>query len=572
MADVFISYSSADRARVGRVARALEQEGLSVWWDRALIPGDRYETEIDAALASAKAVIVVWSQASCVSDWVRSESESARQAGHLVPVLIEPCRVPRPFDRLHTADLRQWKGDRGNDGFPELSEAVKAIIEGRAARPVPWRRRLTLAAIGTALVTTLGVISAVTGIVDAAIRYTSPNAFAERSAESLSAGDASSLETQEGFRRTLEDLARSTDLRTQRALATIERGSREEAIASLRALAEEQGVAIEGQMQRTANLWRQVGLLRFNENPRAAREALEQARRFAPDDVAVLTALAALYQREGRIAEADDAYRAVLAQGALDPSAEGRVRQVIGQAHLERAEADAAEREFGRALTLAQQSADDMLEADLYIDLGLVELDRGAFDAARARFHEARDFAQLFDYAAAVAYADYNTAEALIAEGQFAAAQELLARADAQAEAIDEGYLALFIDIAAARLALRLGESARALDIATDVQNRAREMGVRRAEVEALMQIAEAELRQTRYRQAEASARAAREGWRGLRTDAGMHLALAVATAAASQDPTRINAACANLAAAGPGRGYVARELERISMLGRCPA
>ena len=35
MSDIFISYASEDRDRVKSLARALEQEGWSVWWDRA---------------------------------------------------------------------------------------------------------------------------------------------------------------------------------------------------------------------------------------------------------------------------------------------------------------------------------------------------------------------------------------------------------------------------------------------------------------------------------------------------------------------------------------------------------
>ncbi|MBK6704081.1 MAG: toll/interleukin-1 receptor domain-containing protein [Caulobacteraceae bacterium] len=226
MADVFISYCSADRARVGEIAHGLGKEGLSVWWDRSLIAGERYETEIDAALNAAKAVVVVWSPAAVASDWVSSEADGARTKGTLVPIMIQACRIPRPFDRLHTADLTNWKGARGNQGFPEMVEAVKAIVEGRAARAVPWKRRMTLAAIGSAAVATILVISALTGIVDAAVRWTTAGAFATRSAEQLSAGDAASPETQEGFRQALTELARSADLRTQRALTTLERGSR----------------------------------------------------------------------------------------------------------------------------------------------------------------------------------------------------------------------------------------------------------------------------------------------------------------------------------------------------------
>ena len=36
MNEVFISYKREDEPRVGRLVRALEDAGFSVWWDRGL--------------------------------------------------------------------------------------------------------------------------------------------------------------------------------------------------------------------------------------------------------------------------------------------------------------------------------------------------------------------------------------------------------------------------------------------------------------------------------------------------------------------------------------------------------
>lgn len=569
MADVFISYCSADRARVGEIALALEKEGLGVWWDRALIPGERYEAEIDRALAAAKTTIVIWSPASAASDWVRSEAESARVNGTLVPATIEPCTIPRPFDRLHTADLSNWRGDRGNHGFPELLEAVKSVVEGRAAKPVPWRRRLTLAAIGSALVAGVIFLSALTGIVDAAIRWSSAGSFAERGAQSLSP-DGASAETQAGFRDALSQLARSTDLRTQRALSQLEHGSRDDALSALYTLAGDQGGAIEGQMRRSADLWRQIGLLRFNDDPRAAMAAFENASRYAPDDASILTPLGALYQRAGRISDADRVYRTVLMQGVLDASTEGRLRQVIGQAHLERSENEAAELEFNRAMTLAQEAVDDMLEADLNIDLGLVTMSRGDFVAARAQFEQAKTFAQSFDYAPAVAYADFNTAQAYLEEGQLDRAETMLRETKQYATSQHDQYLGLFADLALARIALMRGEGERASGIAANVHDEANTTGVRRVELEALMQIAEADLMLGRYPQAQQNARTASAGWRQLRADDSVAIATILTSVADSYDAAKRDEACAVLRARPRYTGYANREITRLQRLSRC--
>lgn len=571
MADVFISYCSADRARAGEIAHGLEREGLSVWWDRALIVGESYEAEIDKALVEARSVIVVWSQAAAASEWVRSEADSARQKGNLAPVVIEPCRIPRPFDRLHTIDLSKWKGDRGNDGFPELVEAAKAIAEGRAARRVPWKRRLTIAAIGSSVMAGLLVISALTGIADAMLRWSSAGAFAAIESGRL-VGKEVAPETQEGFRTALAELARSSDLRTQRALALLERsGSRGDALVALQSLASDQGAAIDGQMKRTASLWRQIGLLRFNEEPQSAREALEQSRRYDPDDPITLTALGSLYQREGRIAEADEAYRIVLSRGALDASLEGRVRQVLGQAHLERGEVIGAEREFRRAFELAEASDDDALIANLYIDLGLVEIERGHFQAARDRFTEGRDFALSLGYADTVAYADYNAAEALIAEGKFDLADSALRSAAQTARDVSDKYLGLYIDLAAARIAMLRREPQRALDIARDVRVRAAGAGVRRAELEASVRIAEAQLALGRDADALETIGVAVKGWRDMRATGALAAAESMRAIIESRNPAQADQACAKLRSDSSTDGYAKRELTRLLQYAACP-
>ncbi len=60
MADVFISYSKVRRAITEGLARHLEGEGFSVWWDTDLLPADNFRAEINHQLDLAKAVVIVW--------------------------------------------------------------------------------------------------------------------------------------------------------------------------------------------------------------------------------------------------------------------------------------------------------------------------------------------------------------------------------------------------------------------------------------------------------------------------------------------------------------------------------
>ena len=68
MSDLFVSYASADRERVGALVQRLEQLGFSVWWDRDITPGQNFHRVIEQALDQAKCAIVVWSEKSVDSE------------------------------------------------------------------------------------------------------------------------------------------------------------------------------------------------------------------------------------------------------------------------------------------------------------------------------------------------------------------------------------------------------------------------------------------------------------------------------------------------------------------------
>lgn len=63
MADIFLSYAREDREKAEPLARALQEAGWSVWWDRSILPGASYEQVIEHELSSASSVVVLWSAA-----------------------------------------------------------------------------------------------------------------------------------------------------------------------------------------------------------------------------------------------------------------------------------------------------------------------------------------------------------------------------------------------------------------------------------------------------------------------------------------------------------------------------
>ncbi len=120
MADVFVSYSSRERDRVVPIVEAIQQRGWSVWWDRKIDAGTTFDREIEVNLDEAKCVVVVWSQDSVESDWVRTEAHEGLTRGILVPVAIDKVRPPLAFRLTQTVDLTDARA-----GVEPLLEAIR---------------------------------------------------------------------------------------------------------------------------------------------------------------------------------------------------------------------------------------------------------------------------------------------------------------------------------------------------------------------------------------------------------------------------------------------------------------
>ena len=97
MADIFLSYARPDRDKVRGLVPILEAQGWSVFWDAAIEPGQRWDNLIAAELESARCVVVIWTQSSVLSDWVKDEANRGREREVLVPVSIDGTRAPLGF-------------------------------------------------------------------------------------------------------------------------------------------------------------------------------------------------------------------------------------------------------------------------------------------------------------------------------------------------------------------------------------------------------------------------------------------------------------------------------------------
>ena len=139
MTDIFISYASEDRTRAEPLARAFEARGWSVWWDRRILTGQTYDQVIERALGGAKCVVVLWSEHSVASEWVKNEATVALERGMLVPATTEPVTIPLEFRRRQTADLSDWDENPSHPGFQALCDGISAALGSGSTAPAITR-------------------------------------------------------------------------------------------------------------------------------------------------------------------------------------------------------------------------------------------------------------------------------------------------------------------------------------------------------------------------------------------------------------------------------------------------
>ncbi len=133
MARIFLSYAREDDAWAERIAVSLEQAGHDVWWDREISAGSSFSNEIDSALQDAELVVVLWSQHSIRSNWVRDEAATGRDSGRLLPALIEAVDPPLGFRQYQAVVLTT----RGRHPMQPLIQAIGKKLGSRNETATP---------------------------------------------------------------------------------------------------------------------------------------------------------------------------------------------------------------------------------------------------------------------------------------------------------------------------------------------------------------------------------------------------------------------------------------------------
>lgn len=173
--DVFISYSSQDKAVADAVCATLESKKIRCWIaPRDVPPGQPFAASLINAVKSARVMVLVLSEGSNQSQYVLRELNEAVDKG--IPIIpfrieeVEPSEELRFYIKsLHWLDAMDPPMERHLNKLADSVQALLSVGEGdqppvaEAVVAVPSKKRSTLplwvlALIGLAVVIVLGVV------------------------------------------------------------------------------------------------------------------------------------------------------------------------------------------------------------------------------------------------------------------------------------------------------------------------------------------------------------------------------------------------------------------------------
>jgi hypothetical protein len=149
---VFVSHSTLDKPFVRRLVRHLTKAGYPTWVDeKSLLVGDPLATKIAEGIRGARAVIVVVSEASVQSNWLRFELNEAvvRMVSgtcRLIPLLLDEVEAPVEIQGILYADFRRGRRGGLNRVLAALghddkrSLATAGVSSADASTELPSRR------------------------------------------------------------------------------------------------------------------------------------------------------------------------------------------------------------------------------------------------------------------------------------------------------------------------------------------------------------------------------------------------------------------------------------------------
>lgn len=127
--DIFLSYSSKDKAVVRDIAERLKADGVKVWFDEWEIkPGDSIPAKIEEGLEQSRVLVFCMSNNTFGSDWARLESNTFRfrdplnKERRFIPLRLDDAPIKGSLVQFLYVD---WRDGKRDDAYPKLCEACR---------------------------------------------------------------------------------------------------------------------------------------------------------------------------------------------------------------------------------------------------------------------------------------------------------------------------------------------------------------------------------------------------------------------------------------------------------------
>jgi len=166
MTSVYLVYAREDRESARRVSDMLQFEGWDVWMDPS-DPSQNAIAALNTKLATAGAILVLWSDVSRRSPYARSEAAIGLAKSKLIQASLDGAGAPDSFGQLELLQLQGWAGERDHWQWRRLTEVVRLYAGAAGAQSLPLQNRpaaktpfLTLPKALSALLVIAGLLAA----------------------------------------------------------------------------------------------------------------------------------------------------------------------------------------------------------------------------------------------------------------------------------------------------------------------------------------------------------------------------------------------------------------------------
>ncbi len=130
----FVCYARENGDFVHALAADIRARGLPLWLDTDIVPGEDWDRAIDDHLRTCGRFLVVLSPAAVASTEVRGELRLALTLGKLIlPVLYEPCSIPRQLQNLQYLDFSTGSDRAG--GYDSIAALLTSPPHAEARTP-----------------------------------------------------------------------------------------------------------------------------------------------------------------------------------------------------------------------------------------------------------------------------------------------------------------------------------------------------------------------------------------------------------------------------------------------------